>query len=278
MKEGEDSGQSINLGGRQERREEGGKRKAGRTKRREGRPSEGLGGWLSQESSRVPSGIALGRLANKHTCNTREGGRCYSTKLLCEGDQGFKAAGSLLALRLLSALISVTATALFHSEPAGRGPNGESTEQPAVQASSMAVASLPTTIDGGAIHESTTFPSLPPFRTLQGLSRCARAAKIPLRIHAASGERVQETPLLLLPRRIGEHLLPPLIPLPSSPSPAYFAVRWFRISAAPAFKQNSPSPSLQPASLPSFIVYTAAPFEKGSIDRVATAEPFSMLT
>ena len=147
-----------------------------------------------------------------------------------------------------------------------------------MQASSMAVASLPTTIDGGAIHESTTFPSLPPFRTLQGLSRCARAAKIPLRIHAASGERVQETPLLLLPRRIGEHLLPPLIPLSSLPLlPTLRCVG--SVSRRHRLLSRIPPPSiLQPASLPSFIVYTAAPFEKGSIDRVATAEPFSMLT
>ena len=149
MKEGEDSGQSINLGGRQERREEGGKRKAGRTKRREGRPSEGLGGWLSQESSsRVPSGIALGRLANKHTCNTREEGDVTAQSFYVKETRGSKRR-DLCSLCVFFHVNLCHCNGTISLRTCRRGPNGESTEeQPAVQASSMAVASLPTTIDG----------------------------------------------------------------------------------------------------------------------------------
>ena len=89
MKEGEDSGQSINLGGRQERREEGGKRKEGRTKRREGRPSE-VGSVKSLQES-LPALHSGGWQTNIPATQEREGDVTAQKRHqshLCEGDQG----------------------------------------------------------------------------------------------------------------------------------------------------------------------------------------------
>ena len=63
MKEGEDSGQSINLGGRQERREEGGKRKEGRSEKKVARASELVGSVKSLQGSlpALHSGAAAGK-------------------------------------------------------------------------------------------------------------------------------------------------------------------------------------------------------------------------
>ena len=88
VSEGEDSRQSINLDGRQERERRKGK-EGGKQGRREG----GRGERRSFEvGSRVlnKSPIRHCTFAGKHTCNTREGGRCYNTQVnlfLGEGDK-----------------------------------------------------------------------------------------------------------------------------------------------------------------------------------------------
>ena len=73
VSEGEDSRQSINLDGRQERERRKGEegRKEGR--KEGGKPKEGRS-RLAQEFFKSP--IRHCTLAGKHTCNTRGGGRC----------------------------------------------------------------------------------------------------------------------------------------------------------------------------------------------------------
>ena len=107
--------------------------------------------------------------------------------------------------------------ALFHSELAGGAPT-ENRRRSNLQCKRRRWLSLPfrPSTAGGAIHESTTFPLPSPFRTLQGLSRCARGED-PSANSRNPGRAGGESPPFLLPRRIGEHLLPPLIPLPSVP-------------------------------------------------------------
>ena len=129
--------------------------------------------------------------------------------------------------------------------------------------------SFPTTTMG-AIHESTTPSPFPSAHTdtLQESVQCA--AKVTVRIHAASRGYAKDT--VSRPLKIAEHLLP-FFSLASLRSMR----RSFRTSvgsngtdaarAAAARRRllsRIPPPSFL---LPSYIVYTAAPFQKGSIDR-----------
>ena len=73
MKEGEDSGQSINLGGRQERREEGGKRKAGRSEEKVARPKDLEVGSVKSLQGSLPALHSGGWQTNIPATQEREG-------------------------------------------------------------------------------------------------------------------------------------------------------------------------------------------------------------
>ena len=169
----------------------------------------------------------------------------------------------------LISVIAMPAEALFHSDSGILQPYGESTASRATCGDADGDDGfLPSWM--GAIHESTTPSPFPSAHTdtLQESVQCA--AKVTVRIHAASRGYAKDT--VSRPLKIAEHLLP-FFSLASLRSMR----RSFRTSvgsngtdaarAAAARRRllsRIPPPSFL---LPSYIVYTAAPFQKGSIDR-----------
>ena len=182
-------------------------------------------------------------------------------------------------------LISVTAMALFHSELAGGAPT-ENRRRSNLQRRRRHVVDgfrFPSDHDrrrarAAQYMNQQLSPSLLPsalYRATPGAR--GEVPKFPLRIHAASGEQAKDHPFSRRLAGLANICCPLSFPFP--PLPLLPTLRCVgSVSRQHRLLSRIPPPSiLQPASLPSFIVYTAAPFEKGSIDRVATAEPFSIL-